>query len=496
MPAPSPRTPCIVGAAQAGWRDRAPAPEPLAMWEQVARDAAADTGADARAVLGRVDSVDVVYCQSWQYDDPPGRVRERLGIPAAARTAYSGIGGTVPQTLVAGASEAILAGELDLALIVGGEALATRRRLKKSGERPDWSHPVDGKRPFPLEQPPTDTELAHEVYHAYTTFALLDAARRGRSELGFDAYHRMLGDQLAPMTERAADNPVAWFPTARSAEELITPTDANRMVAFPYTKYMTATMNVDMAGALLVASTAAADALGVAPERRVHPRGWAYAEDAWSVAARHDLARSPALAAAGRAALDMAGAGAGDLGPVDLYSCFTSSVLFARDALGLDLRRPATVTGGLPFFGGPGSAYMLLSVAELAARLRADPGSVGLASGVGMHMTKHAVGVYSTTPGSPTPVDAAALQDAVDADHPEREVVDAHAGEATVAAYTVLHARSGEPERGVAVCDLPDGRRCYATIDQPELLTAAEAGELVGEAVSVVADDGVNRIKT
>ena len=88
-------------------------------------------------------------------------------------------------------------------------------------------------------------------------------------------------------------------------------------------------------------------------------------------------------------------------------SCFGSSLHFARDALGLgaDDPRPLTVTGGLPYHGGPASNYMGHSIATMADVLRADPGSLGLVSGVGMHMTKHVFGCYSTEPAPLRPPD-------------------------------------------------------------------------------------------
>src|SRR5277367_6615137 len=94
-----PRATCIIGVARHTWHPSdAPdgAPEPLAMWEQVSRDAAADTGAsDASSVLSALESIDIVYSQSWQYDDAVAWLSERLGA-APARRRYSGIGGSVP----------------------------------------------------------------------------------------------------------------------------------------------------------------------------------------------------------------------------------------------------------------------------------------------------------------------------------------------------------------------------------------------------------------
>jgi len=176
-----------------------------------------------------------------------------------------------------------------------------------------------------------------------------------------------------------------------------------------------------------------------------------------------------------------AGIGIDDVAHFDLYSCFGASLNFARDALGLAPgdTRALTVTGGLPYHGGPASNYMGHSIATMADVLRADPGAYGLVSGVGMAMTKHAYGLYSTEPGPVGPPNQAAVQAELDA-HPVPEIRAGHAGPATVAAYSVVHGRSGEPERAVAVCDLPDGARAYATITDADLVRSAEEVELVG----------------
>ncbi|MGA2932273.1 MAG: acetyl-CoA synthetase, partial [Acidimicrobiales bacterium] len=94
--------------------------------------------------------MDVVYSQSWQYDDAVGRLADRLGA-SPRRRHYSGIGGSVPHVLATQAAKEIRAGGLDLALITGAEALATVRRLKKAGERPQWSFTPAEKRPFPMD---------------------------------------------------------------------------------------------------------------------------------------------------------------------------------------------------------------------------------------------------------------------------------------------------------------------------------------------------------
>jgi len=56
-----------------------------------------------------------------------------------------------------------------------------------------------------------------------------------------------------------------------------------------------------------------------------------------------------------------------DVRYLDLYSCFASSLHFACDALGLSPTdsRGLTVTGGLPYHGGPASGYVTHSIAGI-----------------------------------------------------------------------------------------------------------------------------------
>ena len=477
-----PRTPCIIGVAARTWHPdevgEQGAPEPLAMWEEVARAAAADTSRPD--VLQQLDSVQIVYCQTWQYDDAVARLADRLGVDPKHRH-YSGIGGTTTQQLVNTTAARMLAGELDLALLTSAEALATQRSFKKRGDRYPYSFKPAEKRPFPWESPPDPAEIAHEVFQAWLTFAIFDNARRARVGAALDAYREDIGRMFAPMTDVAAANPHAWFRVSRDPSEIITPNASNRMVGYPYTKYAVAVMDVDMAAALIVATHERADALGIPRDRRVYLRGWCYATDPVLVAEHPDMSRSPAMEAASAETLRIAGVGVDDVRYFDLYSCFASSLHFACDALAMSPLDPRglTVTGGLPYHGGPASGYLTHSIAATVEQLRDDPGAFGLVSGVGMHMTKHVFGCYSTEPGllsQPEAVPAA-----------ERTpVVATHVGDGTVAAYSVVHGRDGAPEWAVLVCDIPGGVRTYAQLREPDALAAAEHEELVGRTVRLV----------
>lgn len=490
-----PRAPCIVGVARRTLRaEEGLEPEPLDLWEEVGRSAAADSR--GQGLLEAVDDLALVHSLSWDYDDATARLAERLHLRPGRRRS-SGMSGTSPQRLLDEAAEAILEGRSEVSLVVGGELLASRRRLRQEGRKPAWSHPAPTRRPPPFEEPFHPAELAHEIFQAYLSFALFDVARRAHLGLAPDDHRLAAARTLAPLSSVAAANPYAWFRVERSAGEIAQPSPANRMVSYPYTKHMVAIMDVDMGAAAILTSHARAEALGVPPERRVYLRGWCPANDPPVVAERAELWRSVAMQEASREAFARAGVGLGDVAHLDLYSCFASSLHFARDALGIaeDDPRPLTVTGGLPYHGGPGSNYCAHSVSTMVERLRAEPGAFGLLSGVGMHMAHHVFALYSTTPGPVAPPDAAAVQKRVDA-APRRRLRDRVSGPARLAAYTVVHGREG-PRFAAAVCELAGGERCYARSDDPGLLAALEAEEWVGREVELASEEGgVNRIRS
>jgi len=302
---------------------------------------------------------------------------------------------------------------------------------------------------------------------------------------------------MAAMSVVAAANPHAWRPTVLDADTVGTATADNRYVSWPYTKHEVAVMDVDMSAAVLLATSEKADALGVAEDQRLYLSGWAYAEDPASIAARADMSRSAAISVVGRHALAHAGLELGDIDVFDLYSCFPSSLRLACDALGLAIDDPRglTITGGLPYAGGPASGYQMHAIATAYDQLRADSGGRALITGVGMHMAKHVAGIWSSTPESTgTPPDPVAVQAEVDAEQPSRDLLTTWSGPATVCAYTVAHGRDGAPQQGLVVLDTADGR-ALARVHDAALLRDAESRELVGQQVTVTTDGKRNEAR-
>ncbi|HEX9992579.1 MAG TPA: hypothetical protein VGB14_06605, partial [Acidimicrobiales bacterium] len=351
------RDPVVVGVGQVLQRteDLAESREPVDLMADAVAAAAADAGPAGR-LLAAVESVRVVRVLSWRYPDPGRLVADRVGA-RPRHTAVTGTGGQSPQVVVDRTAAAIAAGDLDVAVVCGAEAWRTRTRWRRAGERPPWT-PWDDAAPVPDEVIGRDLDLSAPEEQAvglglpvqlYPIFESALRAAAGRSVADHQAH---LGRLWAGFSEVAAANPWAWLRERRTAEEIATPSAANRMVGFPYPKLMNANNDVDMAAALVLCSAERAEALGVGRDRWVFVHAGAEADDPL-VSHRGDLRSSPAIRAAGRAALELAGVGVGDLAHVDLYSCFPSAVQVAAAELGIGLDRPLTVTGGLSFAGGP-----------------------------------------------------------------------------------------------------------------------------------------------
>jgi acetyl-CoA C-acetyltransferase len=429
---------------------------------------------------------------SLRHGSPASALAERLAA-GDAEARCSGMGGNIPQWLVDRAAELVVAGHRPLVLIAGAEALATRRRAKKAGVHLEW--PGDGGWPdtWPALEPDLGVhgvERAAGLEQATAIYALVQSALDHAAGRDPDSARLSMGALMARFNQVATANPHSWFPTRRSAQELTTVTSDNRIIFHPYPKYLNAVMDVDMAAAVLVTDAQSARELGMSADEVAYVRGWADATEIWNLSARPAVYRTRSLAACAGSALSMAGISIVDVGAFDLYSCFPSSVEAALDALDLaaDDPRPLTLTGGLPYHGGPGSNYVTHCIANAFDWLRHGEGDHALVHGNGYYLTKHAVGLYSHRPPEAAPVPDETVQSRLDADAEPRAVHDTMPGPARVVAYTVPFDRVGAVHAGVVLSESPRGRT--VAVADPALTEHLLSGDAVGDAVVLEAAGG------
>jgi acetyl-CoA C-acetyltransferase len=481
-----PRTPVLVGYGQVNQPDSDPAVEPVDLMERAARAAA-----DPR-VLESVDSVRIVNLLSWRYRNPGLLLAQRIRAPRA-ESRYTSVGGNVPQSLVNEACRDIARGRVDTVLIAGAETWRTRTKVRAAGGRLDWTKQDDS---VPVPQGADDqflmagpVEIKIHLDRPVYVYPMFEQALRIAAGETPDEHRRRIGELWARFSAVAQQNPHAWNRDPVSAEEIWQAGTGNRMISSPYTKLMNSNNMVDQGAALLLTSAQQATYLQIPTERWVFPHSGTDAHDTHLIGERAEFHGSPAIRIAGRRALELAGKGIDDVDLVDVYSCFPSAVQVAANELGLPLddpERPLTVTGGLTFAGGPWNNYVSHSIATMAERLVAAPGTVGLITANGGYLTKHSFGVYGTEPPS-REFRWEDVQSAVDAE-PTRVAEEDWTGVGTVESWTTPFTRDGAPEKVFLSVRTPEDSRALAVITDASDAQTSVREDIAGAKVRVHAD--------
>jgi len=486
---PGPR-PVIAGVARFNPRAAGlpEAPEPLAMMETVARAAAEDSGAPD--ILNSVDALAVVSIVSARYRNAPDALASRLGINPKRKLTTT-FGGNTPQYLVNHFCNAIAAGKIRAALVIGAEAMHTTRRAMKTGGV-KWNLAQGNGAPEVVGDPRMGTNAYEERYGArmpIQVYPMFENAFRARHGWALNAHRERIAKICESMTRVAAKNPYAWFPRELTAEQIATVTPDNRMICFPYAKVMNAIMEVDLAAGVILTSESEARRISVPADKLVYVHAGSDATDRWWISERESLAHAPMLANCINAAIDRAGIRAGDISHFDFCSCFPIALEMAMEAVGMDLSDPrgVTVTGGLPNAGGPANNYVTHSIAAMTKRLRAHPGDFGMTTGLGWYFTKHGAAVYSARP----PERDFQYRAFKEPEHPAVIPVENAEGAATLETYTVEHDRAGALTEAIVVGRLDSGNRFFARAPY-ENLGAMEREEFVGRKGRVRSLDGVN----
>jgi acetyl-CoA C-acetyltransferase len=502
------RIPILVGCGQLTQRETDPRVDaaPIDLTAQAARLAIEDAG-PADRMLAALDTIVMIRafadtswrfaCPFGQYKNPPKSLSNRIGATAVRRLIYTWPGGNMPQWSVNRLCEMIARGEVGAALIAGGEALATQKAAQRANLALDWSEdPGGGFESWGIEQRGwSDIEDIHGMRGAIFAYPLIEAAIRAARGSSIAQHCQSMGQLLERFARVARDNPLADRRQGYTAREITEPSVTNPYIGLPYTKLMNANAFIDQAAALVLTSVGFARRLGIDRNRWVYLHGCADAHDHWYLSERMDLHRSPAIRLVSRNALEMARIGLADIDAIDLYSCFASAVAVACEEIGLSVDDPRglTITGGLPYFGGPGNNYVTHSIAQMMHTVRARPGSKGLVTANGNYLTKHSAGIYSTEPPSrPFSVKDTAEDQALLDRLPRPKFVGQAEGSGQIDTYTVMFERD-RPVSAIVLGHLDDGSRFIAnTAAEVDLLNEMCRSEYLGRIGRVSCDGGRN----
>jgi acetyl-CoA C-acetyltransferase len=470
----------------------------LAMMELAARSALGQAVSTSRlAQLLRSISLVAVPEGDWKFENPARAIATRLGCESA-RTVRVEIG--VPQHApIRAALLGIQSGQMQAALIVGGEAKATQLRIERAGGIAPGTSPdgagLDGaaregaaregaepdERWTPEGEIMAEAEIAAGIWSAVEQYACIDAALRYSEGQSVPDHLDSIASLWQQFNQIASQNPDAAFGTPRSAEFLRAAGPGNRPLAFPYAKWHSTQWAVDQAAAMVLCSVGLARELGVPTDQWVFPRVALESSLSVSLTKRAEMGRWPAMKVLGDAAAAHLQQPLNQLQHAEVYSCFPAAVRVQQRELGLAQDQAPTLTGGMAFAGGPFNNFTYQATAAVVDRLREDPGSLGMVTTVSGLLTKPALAVWSTEPGEVLIADLVAeatLATAV------REVTNQGSGLANIASYTVTYTGT-DPSSAFVIADLADGRRWIGTSTDSDLLSEGVTAELIGRQVII-----------
>ena len=480
--------PVLVGIGEFVNRDRAQPGEPWEYMVQCALKAEEDTG--VQDILSSIDSLSMVNVISRNTLNEPSRIANALAAnPHDIIT--TPIGATAPQSLLNRLCNRISIGESHIGLICGGEAFystgigAEFLESKRAGERRN-EYPLYGD----LREPVSSLEASYGLFLPAVVYPLFANAYRQYHNLSLDDYIIQSGRLCEQFSRKAAQNSFSWFRDGKTAEQISTVTTDNRIVHYPFTKYMNAFMNVDQAAAILVMSEKEANRLGISEKRRVYLVGCGDAAEKWHISNRVNYYSAPGLKIAYDNALIQADLTTADIDYWDLYNCFPVAAQIALKTFQLPDSTDPTLTGGLPYFGGAGNNYSLHSICAMVQKLRKEPEKTGVVHSVTWYMSKYAIGIYS---GSRPDIfqyrDPNEYMYDIDKLYPDVPILTNQTGGFQIETYTTTLKRDGLPQSAVIIAKDQKGARLFAYNDKdPQLIEAMMQEEPIGKMATVSID--------
>ncbi|KAK6535646.1 hypothetical protein TWF694_002101 [Orbilia ellipsospora] len=459
----APTVPIIIGVADVINRSTKveDAREPAVLMHQAILDAIADTEASGLESLKlSIDSIDVVNTWTWPYPDLPGLLSEKLGVnPQHKHT--SPHGGNQPALLFDEAARRISQGRTKVAVVTGGEALAslTACAAAKKLPPPGWT---DASEQVNSVFSPTTRDLGsdlgalHDIGAPIHIYPLFENGYRAFRKQTITENNSESAKLYGDFAKVAQSNPYAWnYGKEVTADMIGTISKKNRMICFPYTLLMNAFNTVNLACAVIITSTDFAKEIGVPQSKWIYPLGGAGTQDSDHFWLRPNYYSSPAISQSIDSALEVSNISKWSIDLYDLYSCFPIVPKIAGQHLGMDVVhpwKPITLLGGLTSFGGAGNNYSMHAITEMTRQLRYGRGTTGLILANGGVATYQHVVCISTQPRAQnSPYPSENPLPTIVTNVPVPPIDENPEGEAIIETYTVSFQRSGEPETGYIV---------------------------------------------
>ena len=448
--------------------------EALILMEQATLAAIQDT--ENSSIVNYIDEIQIPKGY-WAYRDPGKWIAEKHGF-SGTTTSVTKIG-VLQQNLINSACKKIINEEIRASLIVGGEARYKKIQALKEG--------IDYEEMKLLENPDHYVKAKDDLYvteeldalgmMAVGYYAILESAMRYEQKNSIRDHEKFLGDLYANFSKTASENQHAWNQTIYSSDEIQKSSEKNPRIAYPYNKLHNSSWNVNQSSALILTSEEIADKLNIHFSKRVYPLISSETNHMIGLIQRPDMTNPLGLKLAADSIIETAQKNKIHPSIYELYSCFPVAVQMFSMALNLSDSINKTVTGGMPFAGGPLNNYMLHASAQMLLKIRDETNEIGLVTGVSGMMTKQSLAIWGKEPA----MDFESRDVTKQAEKLELAVPMSNQkeGEALVIGCTSLYEKQNA-SKAVFYAEDSKGHRLVLTSNDQEIIKQVEKEECIG----------------
>ena len=366
--------------------------EALFLMDQAVKEALSDSG--NKSIKDHIDEIRIPK-GFWRYRDPGKWIAKNNDFKSVPTTYVTKIG-VLQQNLINEACLKIENGEINASIILGGEA--RYKQLRSVIEKKEYFETkLDENPDFYIKAKEDlygDEELEELGAMAVGYYATMETAVRKNDNENIEEHQNNIASMYEEFSKVASNNEDAWLDHPYSKKEILETSKKNKMLAYPYNKLHCTSWNVNQSAALVICSEELADKLEIDNKKRVYPISSTENNHMIAIQQRPKLYESLGMIYAAKSINKMMEELDIILDAYDLYSCFPAAVKMFSKSLELGSEIPKTITGSMPYAGGPLNSFVIHSTVKMIQKIRALEARHGLVTGVSGMMTKQSFCVW------------------------------------------------------------------------------------------------------
>ena len=436
--------------------------EALLLMDQAVKEALSDSG--NKSVKDYINEIRIPK-GFWRYRDPGKWIAKNndfQGIP----TTYVTKIGVLQQNLINEACLKIENGEINASIILGGEA--RYKQLRSVIEKKEYFETkLDENPDFYIKAKEDlygDGELEELGAMAVGYYATMETAIRKNDDEKIEEHQNNIASMYEEFSKVASNNEDAWLDHPYSKKEILETSKKNKMLAYPYNKLHCTSWNVNQSAALIICSEELANKLEIDNKKRVYPISSSENNHMIAIQQRPKLYESIGMIYAAKSVNKMMEKLDIRLDAYDLYSCFPAAVKMFSKSLELGSEIPKTITGSMPYAGGPLNSFVIHSTVKMIQKIRALEVRHGLVTGVSGMMTKQSFCVWGKEYQEQFVFDD--VTERAKLDESPVELSNIAEGEGEIIGYTIIEGSENAPKAVLYLDDEMKHRKVVSSFDK------------------------------